>query len=105
MAATPEEGKGLRQDLREDHSVGDQKAIVGSSIGLRKVIDWTLWRGRPPPKRKKRRPKHSPQKKKKCRYACRLFGINGLKEGTLWHIDPLVGNDRETNNYITATAK
>jgi hypothetical protein len=28
------------------------KQIVGSSIGLRKIKDWTLWRGRPPPKRK-----------------------------------------------------
>jgi hypothetical protein len=24
-----------------------------STIGLQKIRDWTLWRGRPPPKRKK----------------------------------------------------
>jgi hypothetical protein len=23
----------------------------------------------------------------------------------LWHVDPLLGNDREINNYITAIAK
>jgi hypothetical protein len=29
------------------------KRIIGSSVGLRQDKDWTLWRGRPPPKRKK----------------------------------------------------
>jgi hypothetical protein len=29
------------------------KRIAESPIGLRKVRDWTLWRGRPPPKQKK----------------------------------------------------
>jgi hypothetical protein len=39
------------------------KRAVGISIGLRKMSDWTSWRSRPPPKRKKRRQKHSPRKK------------------------------------------
>jgi hypothetical protein len=30
------------------------KQIVGTPSGLRKIIKWTLWRGRPPPKRKKK---------------------------------------------------
>jgi hypothetical protein len=29
------------------------KQTAGSSVGLRQDKDWTLWRGRPPPKRKK----------------------------------------------------
>jgi hypothetical protein len=29
------------------------KQIAGSPIGLQKSKVWTLWRGRPPPKRKK----------------------------------------------------
>jgi hypothetical protein len=30
---------------------------------------------------------------------------NGLKEGTIWHADLLLGNDRKTSNYATAIAK
>jgi hypothetical protein len=30
------------------------KQVVGTSGGLRRMMDWTLWRGRPPPKRKKK---------------------------------------------------
>jgi hypothetical protein len=30
-----------------------EKQIAGSSVGLRQGKDWTLWRGRPPQKRKK----------------------------------------------------
>jgi hypothetical protein len=26
------------------------------------------------------------------------FGANSLKEGAMWHLDPLLGNDPETNN-------
>jgi hypothetical protein len=29
------------------------KRAVRISSGIRKVTDWTLWRGRPPPKRKR----------------------------------------------------
>jgi hypothetical protein len=29
------------------------KQIAGSSVGLQQDKDWTLWRGRAPPKRKK----------------------------------------------------
>jgi hypothetical protein len=38
-----------------------------------------------------------PSKKKKLWYACRLYGTNILKEGAMWHVDPLLGNDCETN--------
>jgi hypothetical protein len=34
------------------------KQIAGSSVGLRQDKDWTLWRGRPPPKRKKKETAH-----------------------------------------------
>jgi hypothetical protein len=30
-----------------------EKQTAGSSVGLRQDKDWDLWRGRPPPKRKK----------------------------------------------------
>jgi hypothetical protein len=42
-----------------------RKRIVGSTTGLREVSDWRLWRGRPPPKRNKRRPKNSPGERTK----------------------------------------
>jgi hypothetical protein len=35
-----------------------EKRIIRPSTGLLEVSDWTLWRGRSPPKRKKRRQKH-----------------------------------------------
>jgi hypothetical protein len=40
------------------------KLAVGVSIRLRKMCDWTLWRGWPPPKLNKRRQKHSPRKRR-----------------------------------------
>jgi hypothetical protein len=43
--------------------------------------------------------------KKKWRYACRLFGTNNLNEGAMWHVDPLLGHEREISNYTTAVAK
>jgi hypothetical protein len=30
------------------------KRVAGSSVRIRKMRDWTLWRGQPPPKWKKR---------------------------------------------------
>jgi hypothetical protein len=30
---------------------------------------------------------------KKWLYACMLFGTNSHKEGAMWHVDPLLGND------------
>jgi hypothetical protein len=36
---------------------------------------------------------------KKWWYACRLFGMNSLKEGEMWHIDPLLGRDLEMDEY------
>jgi hypothetical protein len=38
-----------------------KKRTVMSSTGLQEVCYWTLWRGRPPPKRKKRRQKRNPR--------------------------------------------
>jgi hypothetical protein len=46
-----------------------------------------------------------PSEKKKCWYACRLFGRNCFKEGAVWHIDPLLGNDHEISNYTLAVTK
>jgi hypothetical protein len=34
-----------------------------------------------------------------------LFGMNNLKEGAIWHIDQLLGNDCETNNETMAVAR
>jgi hypothetical protein len=33
---------------------------------------------------------------------CRLFGTNSIKEGEMWHVDPLVGNDSETSYYTNS---
>jgi hypothetical protein len=49
--------------------------------------------------------KHSPSEKKKWRYTCRLFGMNSLKEGAMWHVDPLLGIDFEMSKYATAVTK
>jgi hypothetical protein len=35
------------------NGLGFGKRAAGSPIALRKIEKWTLWRGRPPPKRKK----------------------------------------------------
>ena len=40
-------------DLRRTARLQDAKRVAGSSVSLRQHKDWTLWRGRPPPKRKK----------------------------------------------------
>jgi hypothetical protein len=39
-----------------------------------------------------------PSEKKKWRYACRLFGIKSLKDGALWHTDPLLSRDSVNND-------
>jgi hypothetical protein len=44
-------------------------------------------------------------KNKKCRYAFRIFGTYGLKEGAMWRVDPLLRNDREISKYTTAATK
>jgi hypothetical protein len=68
--------RGLKQELRvgrkralyeaigQTHQLEVVKRAVLISIGLQEVSDWTSWRGRLPPKRKKGSPKHSSQKKK-----------------------------------------
>jgi hypothetical protein len=43
-----------------------------------------------------------PLEKKKWWYACRLFGTNSLKEGAMWLVHLLPGNDHEISNYTTA---
>jgi hypothetical protein len=35
---------------------------------------------------------------KKWRYSCMLLGTSSFKEGAMWHVDPLLGNGRETND-------
>jgi hypothetical protein len=39
--------------------------------------------------------------KKNWWYASRLFGMNSLEEGAMWHVDPVLGNNREIRNYTT----
>jgi hypothetical protein len=55
--------KTLYEAFRQTRELDVMKRAVVISIGLWKMSDWTLWRGRLPPKRKKRRLKHSPQKR------------------------------------------
>jgi hypothetical protein len=43
--------------------------------------------------------------KEEWQYACRLFRRNSLKEGAIWNVDPLLGNDRKISDYTTAFAK
>jgi hypothetical protein len=61
------------------------------------------------PRERKERPikksQAQPQEKLKWRSACRLFVMNSLREGGMWHVDPLLGNDCEISNYTTAAAK
>jgi hypothetical protein len=49
-------GKGgkLRMNLYEIFGWKIAKQVVGTSRRLRGIREWTLWRGRPPPKRKKK---------------------------------------------------
>jgi hypothetical protein len=49
--------------LGQTHELEVLTRAVGISIGLRKLSDWTVRRGRPPLKRKKRCPKRSPRKR------------------------------------------
>jgi hypothetical protein len=53
--------KTLHEALGKTPELEVVKLAVGISIGVREVSNWTLWRGRPPPKRKKRRQNHSPR--------------------------------------------
>jgi hypothetical protein len=41
----------------------------------------------------RRRHKHNPWEKKRW-LACMLFGTNRLKGGAIWHIHPVLRNDR-----------
>jgi hypothetical protein len=41
---------------------------------------------------------------KKWQYACRLFRTNSLKEGALWHVDPLLGNGSVNSGHCWVMA-
>jgi hypothetical protein len=43
--------------------------------------------------------------KEEMAYACRLFRTNSFKDGAMWHVGPLLGNDGEVRNYRIAVAK
>jgi hypothetical protein len=51
------EKKEPNRTYRKTTGLEIEKRIVGSHISLRQDKDWTLWRGRPPPKRKKQQSK------------------------------------------------
>jgi hypothetical protein len=63
MAATSEKDRTSGRIFRKTAELKIEKRIVGSSTWLRKVSEWTWWRGRPPPKLKKRRHKHNLRKR------------------------------------------
>jgi hypothetical protein len=42
---------------------------------------------------------------RKMAVLCKLFGTNSLKEGAMWHVDLLIGNDGEISNYIMAVIR
>jgi hypothetical protein len=44
-------------------------------------------------------------RKEEIVYACRLFGMNSFKEGAMWHVHPLLGNDRKISNYTMAVTR
>jgi hypothetical protein len=51
-----EKREDIQLDLKKDHRQRkDLEAKTGSYVASRKIKDWTLWRGRPPPKRKKKK--------------------------------------------------
>jgi hypothetical protein len=54
---------------------------------------------------KHRHLKHSPREEKKWLYACRLFGTKSLKEGAMWHVDPLLGIDSRIIKYTKFVVK
>jgi hypothetical protein len=53
----------INETFRENLGLEITKGIAGTSVMIRKISVETLWRNQPPPKRKKRRHKHSPHKK------------------------------------------
>jgi hypothetical protein len=81
--------KTFYEALEQTHELEVVKRAVGISIGLRKVSDWTLWKGRPP--RNERRDVQSTALGKEqrrwwytsaCSHLIReLLGTSGMKEG------------------------
>jgi hypothetical protein len=49
--------------------------------------------------------KHSPQNRKNGNTPVRLFRTNTLKEGAMWHIDPLRGSDHEICDCTAVVAR
>jgi hypothetical protein len=47
-------GETLNKTLYEIFRGKTAKQVVGTFGGLRRMMDWTLWRGRPPPKLKRK---------------------------------------------------
>jgi hypothetical protein len=60
------------------------------------VSNWTL-SSRPHLKRKKKRPKHSPRKRKNGGTPVGNLGRNSFKEGAMWQKDSSLDNDYEMN--------
>jgi hypothetical protein len=55
--------KAFNRSVRETLRLEVVNQVVKTSIGLYKMSDWTLWRGRHPPKWEKRRHNHSKWKR------------------------------------------
>jgi hypothetical protein len=51
---TPGKRRNAQEDPIEIFRREIAKHVVGTSSRLRRMVDWTLWRGWPPPKRKRR---------------------------------------------------
>jgi hypothetical protein len=51
---TSRKQENAQQDFRHTVELEVAKKIVGTSIGLPRMGDWTLWRTQPPPKQKRR---------------------------------------------------
>lgn len=102
-AVMSEEGEAIWQDLQEDHRAGDRKANS-------RVFDWATgneWLdcgGVAPSKMKETMSKVHPSLKKLW-HTFRLLGMNSPKEGATWHVDTLLGNNRELRNYTTVVTK
>jgi hypothetical protein len=82
----------------------DERPEGGSSRSSWRVI---IMRAEPRGRRRDRSQtsQEQPTEKKKWRYTCKLFGTSSFKEGPKWHLDQLLGNDREISIYTTAVAR
>jgi hypothetical protein len=85
------------------------KQIARLTVGLKRIEDWTLWRGRPPPKRKKkpccyRRSRYcrstgsQRQKERKDFIGCRLGRAHIRRERWQWLENDHCNPEKETDN-------